>query len=470
VEGNPENYWYYQILQQAYEERGEYKDAIAVLVKITERFPDRPSERIHLSELYLKNGQADLAVQELDALEQSKGFSPEIGIRKIALLQKSGALTEAVEVADQLIASEVDNPRFYQIKYDLLKQSGDKEAAIQTLEQLLEYQADNGFALLSLADYYRQQNDMVNSDKYLNRALRNPDIEVEGKVYILNNLLNFATQDAAMVPRILKLSKILYQTHPGNAQALAIQGRSMRLNNQPDSARYYLKQSLDLDPTNTNAWQELLESDYESANFVQLYDDADEALELFPNQERILFYYGIGAAQQNDIDAAFYAFNKIIRKGSLDPSLLTQTHLQLANLYQKEGDMAEADLRFEKAIAISPEDASILDQYAYQLALRGERLSEAAAMAQKSRELQPERASFLITQGLIAYKQGSYGQAVKHYEQAINGLRRPTAKQLEHYGDALYKNGNAKAARQQWEKAKQMGAVALDIDKKLREL
>ncbi|MEL7531415.1 MAG: tetratricopeptide repeat protein [Bacteroidota bacterium] len=470
VEGNPENYWYYQILQQAYEERGEYKDAIAVLVQITEKFPDRPSERIHLSELYLKNGQADLAVQELNALEQSKGFSPEIGIRKIALLQKSGSLTQAIEVADQLIASEVDNPRFYQIKYDLLKQSGDKVASISTLEKLLEFQPDNGFALLSLADYYRQQDDLANSDKYLNRALRNPDIEVEGKVYILNNLLNFASQDAAMVPRILKLSRILYQTHPGNAQALAIQGRSMRLNNQPDSARYYLKQSLDLDPTNTNAWQELLESDYESANFAQLYDDADEALELFPNQERILFYYGLGAAQQQDSDAAFYAFNKIIKKGSRDQSLLTQTHLQLASLYQKEGDIMEADQRFEKAIAISPEDANILDQYAYHLALRGERLSEAAEMAQKSRELQPERAAFLITQGLIAYKQGSYGEAVKSYEQALSSIRRPTAKQLEHYGDALYKSGKASAARQQWEKAKQLGALSLDIDKKLREL
>ncbi|MFK7925924.1 MAG: tetratricopeptide repeat protein [Bacteroidia bacterium] len=470
VSGNPENYWYYQILQKIYEDKGEYNDAISTLVKITKRFPDRAEERIHLSELYLKNGQAERAVQELDALELSKGFNPEIGIRKIAILQKSGSIAQAIVVADQLIASSEDNPRFYQIKYDLLKQSGDQAAAISTLEQLLEYQPDNGFALLSLADYYRQQKDLESSDKYLNRALRNPDIEVEGKVYILNNLLKFASQDPAMVPRIRTLSRILFQTHPGNAQALAIQGRSMRLNNQPDSARYFLRQSLDLDPTNTNAWQELLESDYESGDFALLYNDADEALELFPNQERILFYYGLGAAQQGESDAAFYAFNKIIRKGSLDQTLLTQTQLKLASLYQDKGDFAEADLRFEQAISLAPEDANILDQYAYHLALRGERLDEATEMAQKSRALQPERAAFLITQGLISYKQGAFGDAVKTYEKALNSIRRPSVKLLEHYGDALFKSGKAAAARQQWEKAKQLGAVSLDIDKKLREL
>ncbi|MEL6594156.1 MAG: tetratricopeptide repeat protein, partial [Bacteroidota bacterium] len=427
-------------------------------------------EQIHLSELYLKNDEAGKAITVLEQLENKNGFSPEIGIRKIGLYQRLGQLEQAIAVSQQLIETQSDNPRFYQVKYDLLKQAKQEEAAIQTLENLLEYQPENGFALLSLADYYRQQKQLSKSDEYLYRALSNPDIEVEGKVYILNNLLNFAEQDPGLVPRIRRLSNILLETHPGNAQTLAIKGRSMRLNNQADSARYYLKRSLSLDPTDTQAWQELLETDFESGNYTQLYDDADEALELFPNQERILFYYGIGATQQGDNDAAFYAFNKIIRKGSQDQSLLTQTQLRLASLYQSQGDIEEADLRFDQALGLAPDDPNILNQYAYHLALRGDRLEEAEKMLSKARQIQPDRASFLITEGLIAYQQGAFAQSVQTYEMAIEQLKRPNAQLLEHYGDALYKNGSATAARKQWEKAKQMGASTIDIEKKLREL
>ncbi|MEL6653029.1 MAG: tetratricopeptide repeat protein, partial [Bacteroidota bacterium] len=281
VEGNPDNYWYHQILQQAYEETGKYQEAIQQLITITQRFPERVEEQIHLSELYLKNDEAGKAITVLEQLESKNGFSPEIGIRKIGLYQRLGQLEQAIAVSEQLIEAQSDNPRFYQVKYDLLKQAKQEEAAIQTLEKLLEYQPENGFALLSLADYYRQQKQLSKSDEYLYRALSNPDIEVEGKVYILNNLLNFAEQDPGLVPRIRRLSNILLETHPGNAQTLAIKGRSMRLNNQADSARYYLKRSLSLDPTDTQAWQELLETDFESGNYTQLYDDADEALELF---------------------------------------------------------------------------------------------------------------------------------------------------------------------------------------------
>ncbi|MEL6650117.1 MAG: tetratricopeptide repeat protein, partial [Bacteroidota bacterium] len=108
--------------------------------------------------------------------------------------------------------------------------------------------------------------------------------------------------------------------------------------------------------------------------------------------------------------------------------------------------------------------------YAYHLALRGDRLEEAEKMLSKARQIQPDRASFLITEGLIAYQQGAFTEAVQTYEVAIQQLKRPNAQLLEHYGDALYKNGSATAARKQWEKAKQMGASTIDIEKKLREL
>ncbi|MEL7338927.1 MAG: tetratricopeptide repeat protein, partial [Bacteroidota bacterium] len=178
----------------------------------------------------------------------------------------------------------------------------------------------------------------------------------------------------------------------------------------------------------------------------------------------------IGATQQEDMDAAFYAFNKIIRKGSQDQNLLTQTQLQLASLYQMQGDIEEADLRFDQALGLAPEDPNILNQYAYHLALRGDRMQEAKEMLAKARKIQPQRASFLITEGLIAYQQGAFGKAVTTYESAIKQLKSPDPTLLEHYGDALYKNGNTGAARQQWEKAKQLGASTIDIEKKLREL
>jgi tetratricopeptide (TPR) repeat protein len=269
-----------------------------LLEQITRKFPDRLNEKVHLSELYFKNSQVAEAIQELDAIEAKVGFHAETALRKLSLLQQNGDYETALQVANKLIQNEPTNAQYYQIQYDLLQLTGRQDESVKTLENLLQYDPENGFALLSLADYYKTQGNREKSDSYLFQAFENPNVEVKDKVYIVDGLIEFVPGQAGNGQRVKKLGEILYRVHPEEASVQAVRGKLFALDSQLDSARHYLRLALEQDPSNTQAWQDLLQVDFEAQAFNHLFKDAEEALELFPNQEMFLFYFGLAARRR----------------------------------------------------------------------------------------------------------------------------------------------------------------------------
>lgn len=133
-----------------------------------------------------------------------------------------------------------------------------------------------------------------------------------------------------------------------------------------------------------------------------------------------------------------------------------------ANFFQTTNDFSRSDSLYERALTIDPDNASILNNYAYSLSKRAIKLDKALTMVKKALVKEPNSPYYLDTIGWIYFKMKKYELAREFIEKSI--AVRPNdpgaAEVYDHLGDVYQALGRTKEARNQWKKA-------FDLDPKL---
>lgn len=161
LSGQEDNYWYHKFLVRALGSKGDIRRAISTQENMVKRFPERTSDQIDLADLLIKNGQKADALKVLNKIEEEKGISRVISLRKFELQKSSENHEEALEIIQALISSGETSPTIYHRQFETLKKLGKPEEAAQSLEAILELDPDNEYALLTLADYYKRDRKSV---------------------------------------------------------------------------------------------------------------------------------------------------------------------------------------------------------------------------------------------------------------------------------------------------------------------
>ena len=132
-------------------------------------------------------------------------------------------------------------------------------------------------------------------------------------------------------------------------------------------------------------------------------------------------------------------------------------------LFDRQKLYDQAEENFSKALAIDPQNSTILNYVGYMLADRGIRLPEATAMIRKAVDLDPQNYAFLDSLGWVYYKSGQYPQAEQYLRQAIErSSSDPTVH--DHLGEVYEKTGRLKLAVEQWERSMTEYAHSLPAD------
>jgi tetratricopeptide (TPR) repeat protein len=108
---------------------------------------------------------------------------------------------------------------------------------------------------------------------------------------------------------------------------------------------------------------------------------------------------------------------------------------------------AEADL--QKALAMHPDDAELLNYLGYAWISRGEHVQEAMKMIQKAVDQEPDNGAYVDSLGWAYFKIGDYRNAVEKLERATE-LEAGDAEINDHLGDAYWKVGRKDEARFKW--------------------
>lgn len=121
---------------------------------------------------------------------------------------------------------------------------------------------------------------------------------------------------------------------------------------------------------------------------------------------------------------------------------------------------AEADLR--QALALSPDNAEILNHLGYNLVDRGLSLEEGMRLISRAVDLEPRSGLILDSLGWAYLKLGDYDRAVVHLERAVE-LTPGDPVINEHLGDAYWYTGRRLEARFQWRRALTLNPRPSDV-------
>ncbi|MEX0966489.1 MAG: tetratricopeptide repeat protein [Bacteroidia bacterium] len=468
IKYEPDNKWYYIIKAQILEQQKNFLGAAGVYGKLTGLEPENAEYYNSMANMYLFANQPQKALEVYERMEKQLGVNEIVVLQKHKIYLRQNEVEKAAKEIRKLIDQSPQDLRYYKILADVYQVNGYHEKAFEVLEQMAEIDSTNGKVQMALAEYYRSQRNYERAAYYLKQAFNNPEVDIDQKVEIIygNYLMQGFTNENK--EEAFTLAEMLIEAHPGEAKAHALYGDLLYRDNQKKEARKQYRQSVELQQNVFAVWQQLLFIESELSDWEAMKSESRTAQEYFPNQPILYFFEGVANLQLEDYKEAVSVLETGLSITVGNPNLQGQFHANLAEAYYRQENYKASDEQFEKALDLNPDNAVALNNYAYYLSLRGERLEEAQEMSKRSLSLEPGNASYLDTYGWILYKLGNYAEAKTYIEQALQKSPE-SAEVLEHYGDVLFQLGETGKAVEQWQKALASGSDSVNLEKKIKE-
>ena len=386
-----------------------------------------------------------LAVLLLCFSHQAQAQSPDSLFLSATAAYSEGQIAQAKEIFAQLHASDPadDAVNYYLGLCEMAARELD--AAEEHLLQAAQADSTNTWYVYALASLYDARNDQIRAGQY--------------------------------VEKLVKMAPSLYN----NPNTLSIVADAKAAARQFDEAVSYYNQALLLDPAYAPALYGRMELRRRQGNFVPFFIDLEA---LVRNEDvRPEAKSDYLTKLMDSIDSPFYwswgeTINRLV---DLDREMHPEDHaIQMLKLrmcyikqdweavlaqcdvleelalaqgndkhrgealaiagdlwYQEFGDKKKAYAIYEEALKADPDQASVLNNYAYYLSLDGRKLRKALEMSRRAVELAPDNASYLDTYGWLLFLLKKPKDAKPVFKHAMLYGGKDSAVVLEHYSKVL---------------------------------
>lgn len=467
---DPSNVWYALNYADILQKNKRHGEAADVLAKLVQSYPDRPDYYYEWAATLIYAEKPSEAIKVYDKLETKIGVSKEVSMQKSRLYQRMNKNEKAVEELQKLINNDPSDAQSYGMLAEVYQSMGQKQKALETYNKILQVDPENPYIHLSLADYYRNEGDKDKSQAELKKAFSNKNLDVETKISILSSYYALIEIHPELRSQAMEMCSLLVATHPNEPKAYAVYGDFLDQDKKTAEAREQYRLAKSLGSKDFVVYSKLMFLDTQLQHWDSLKAESDEAVNLFPDQPIVYYFNGLADMQMKKYSDAVSMFNTGVKLVVDNKKLEGQFYASLGDAYNELKDYAKSDLNYSKALEIDPKDANVLNNYAYYLSLRGEKLEKAEEMSRLSNELEPTQASYQDTYAWIMYKLGRYPEAKTWMEKAMAGTPEISATLYEHYGDILFKLGDTTKALEFWQKAKTAGQGASEnLDRKILE-
>ena len=407
----------------AYKENDK-EEALALLVPLMDIGDDARFDVLKfISKVYLDLGRIDEA---RDVLEEAVLlFSEDLYLqyRLGILYYETGELERAVRAFQKAI--EI-NPAFTNAHLalaTLLLQTGRYEEAETSYRNVLKLDPRNGAALKELADLLFEREEFEEGIELI-EPLRGEGLIDDGGRLALGRFY----YRAGRIDDALSMFRELVDEQDGNAAIMRIIAEIEIQRGHFKTACGYLRRAIEAEGDNFGNYIGILLIVHGMAGEP---DDPEEAADIPPREAA---RYLDEAARTVNVDSAEdnYLIGTVMQKAgeteSAERFLLRaerlapgdrRTLLELATLYERNGDFDGALERIIWLYEKDPEDASVNNYYGYLLAEKGERLDFAEQLVLKALAMEPENGYFLDSLGWILFRKGDAEGALRALLEAI---------------------------------------------------
>ena len=452
------------------------EEAIRIYERADSLFPSKTATLYHLSEAYMAAKNVPKAVEALDRYEKVEGKSPEISLRKITYFIQAQDTAGALKEAEDLVEYSPRDPRFRILKGNVFSALNLPDSALACYLDAERIAPDNGGAKLALAAFYKEKGDSVKYDEKTYEALLTEDFGLEQKAALLAQYLQRIISDKSATSRGDYLFSVLRDQYPYEPQVIDLAARYSAAKGDIADAIEKIGYAIDLKPDTEDYWGQLMSyqlSDDKPAEAVKTYD---RALGHIVPSEGLKLLLAQAVSMAKDYVRAVAVYDELLKQS--DPALnavdsvsdrsiaarmqyedLVRTstlYNMLGDLYYQAKDMPAAFRAYENALSFLPDNAMVLNNYAYFLAEEGGDIEKAYGMGKRAVEIDPENPTFLDTYAWILFKKGDFENALTYQQAAVEKSEAEgdiSAELYSHFGDILFRNGRREDAIEYWKRA-----------------
>lgn len=463
----PSNVWYLKLQSEVYKRNGNMEALIQTFDKLIALDPEYENYYFDRANALYISGKVDDSQKAYDLLEHKFGVSK---ASTSAKQRFKGAANIAASGNDleKLIKDNPDDVKNYLNLSGVLLEKNENEAALALLLKAKTIAPDNYEINLALADIYQALRKPDDALATLKLAFGNPEMPLQSKVQILSQMLPRFGKPG-VVKNATELGLITVNEHKDDAKVTVLYGDILYQQGNLNGAKEQYLAALKKSEQLYIAWEKVLGVQTLMGNYEEAIKTGEEALMLYPNQA-ILYYYRAFALHRNGQNAeAAFELKNALQLEPEDASLKAMILALQAEVLIDQGKLKEADIAFDKAVALAPNNYLTLSNYAYYLALRNHDLPKAEKLAAKAASAMPQNSSILDTYAIVLMKLNRFDEALKHIEKALQNNEGNNPVYLEHYGDVLFLKGDKENAVIQWQKAKAVGNQSDKLNRKINE-
>ena len=464
------NIAYIDMLIYTYEYSNQPEKTIPLYRKLIASNPNDIENYYELAKVYQKLNKPKEAIKVLDEAEKKFGITDIVSVQKEMMYEQMGNMNKSFEEMKKLRDAYPTNLRYKAMLAEAYFQNKKLDLAKAEFSELEKMNIDEGLVYLSLAEYHRAVDaQYYNYFAMLEKAFSCEDesLTYELKMQILNQLLPIARNDDYIKVQIKRLASIVEKQYPSDVALSALKADIAMMNNDYKSVQQNLIDIVAEDKSSYEIWEHLMNIDYHLQDFDNLYAHSKEASELFPNMLTVYQYYVVAAYLKKE-------FREVVEAVDYASMLSLDNQQVMIDLLSMQGDAYNALKNFHKADSVYEyilfKDAdfeSVLNNYSYNLAVRGEKLDKALEMSTHLVEINPSSPTFIDTHAWVLYKNGKLDEALKFMDDAI-AKDATNAVYYDHRGDIKFSLGRKDEAETDWEKALELDPENSEIEEKVR--
>lgn len=464
------NIAYIDMLIYTYEYSNQPEKTIPLYRKLIASNPNDIENYYELAKVYQKLNKPKDAIKVLDEAEKKFGITDIVSVQKEMMYEQMGNMNKSFEEMKRLRDAYPNNLRYKAMLAEAYFQNKKLDLAKAEFSELEKMNIDEGLVYLSLAEYHRAVDaQYYNYFAMLEKAFSCDDesLTYELKMQILNQLLPIARNDDYIKVQIKRLASIVEKQYPSDVALSALKADIAMMNNDYKSVQQNLIDIVAEDKSSYEIWEHLMNIDYHLQDFDNLYAHSKEASELFPNMLTVYQYYVVAAYLKKE-------FREVVEAVDYASMLSLDNQQVMIDLLSMQGDAYNALKNYHKADSVYEyilfKDAdfeSVLNNYSYNLAVRGEKLDKALEMSTHLVEINPSSPTFIDTHAWVLYKNGKLDEALKFMDDAI-AKDATNAVYYDHRGDIKFSLGRKDEAVMDWEKALELDPENSEIEEKVR--
>lgn len=447
------NYWYRYMLAGLYGMTGRSVLTIDMYESLLRDFPKKSELYYGLANLYINQGQADKALKIIGDIETQFGKSDATVMTRFNILSRQERHEEAYNALEEY-NKEYSSPQVLSMLGDYEMGMYNDSSALAYYDEALSLDKSYAPALLGKAETYRIARDYVSYFKTLDILMADRDATPAGKAEYLQAV--FRQSD----PRFMKsfssqldsTVNIAVNAHPADSSILQTAGLYYLVTDRKEAAADAFKKVMTEFPDNVGATASYIQTLLYINEWDKVVSACDSAMVRFPQEAGFLEFANAAEFNRKNYPAVIENCVKMLRIAPTDSATFVTAWSTIGDMYHLLGDQSKAFKSYETALKVAPDNAPVLNNYAYYLSVEGKKLKKAYAMSKKTVEAEPDNATYLDTFGWILYLQGKALEAKPFFKHAMLYGGKDSATILDHYAtvlEALGEKDLAKVYRQQ---------------------